>query len=177
MEHRTYPELPMEMWGAIGSCLPMRDLVSLSKVNKALYAQFQLDKATVETPEELEAALAAPHLNLIVITGGNLTVSTAPVSGAWIVATSALTVAAGIVYVCTDVDVDVDIKVQGHAHVTAYRRATVDAHNQATVTAHDTVHVNAYNQAHVTAHDGAEIYAYDQSTFTLHDRATVIESR
>ncbi len=58
------------------------------------------------------------------------------------------------------------VSAYGSATVTAYGSATVTAYGSATVTAYDSATVTAYDSATVTAYDSATVTAYDSATVT-----------
>ncbi|MEV6682596.1 hypothetical protein AB0N09_37900 [Streptomyces erythrochromogenes] len=150
----------------------------------------------VRDQAELDEALAAPDVHMIVVEAAGLTVSAAPPSDAAVMAKADIQVAGGRVYARGDVHVvagghalvdaeeqaqvtasgRVVVRARGEARVVAHERAHVDAWEQAHVTAHDHAHADVYGQAHVTAYDQVHVDASDQTQVTAFG-STAVKAR
>ncbi|MEV6681737.1 F-box protein [Streptomyces erythrochromogenes] len=190
-------ELPDEIWNEIGRCLPMEDLVRLTRVNQALHELFKdqifapefdfallpdgVWEAITENLSQKELAdLTALNRQLRYQYSGGVTVQTQDeleealsLEDVWfiVIEGAGLTMSAHQVQNAPVIAMN-DLHVSlGHVHAVA--DVSITATGQACVHAGGIARVTARQQAFIIATDQAQVTAYDQVYVSARGQAQV----
>ncbi|MEV6681955.1 hypothetical protein AB0N09_34540 [Streptomyces erythrochromogenes] len=187
------PEVPEQMWQQAERCVPMGARARVTGLGRALRERYW-GGVVVRTQAELDEALRAWDVCLIVVAEPGLEVSRPSVGGAPIMAEADLRVTVeGRVHTRGDVHVvasgGAQVWAEGRAEVTAWDHGYVCARDRARVTAHGRVGVEAHDravvhadgsttvhadgEAHVTASGAARVRAAGRARVTAHDTVKV----
>ncbi|MEV6682897.1 hypothetical protein AB0N09_39465 [Streptomyces erythrochromogenes] len=160
MENEFSQQL-QEMWDSVPRCVPMEVRAKALAGDPA--GDGYWGGVTVSTQPDLEAALDAADVLLIVVESAGLTVTRAPVGDEPVVAVSDVEAVAGRVYVRESLHVtvsgDAEVYAEGTARVTASGDAEVYACGKARVEADGSAQIEACDEAKVTAAGMARITA------------------